>query len=95
MFTYSIVMECKIAGRDFEFHKEWHTPTQLREGDQLHIDDDLEGVRIKEVVWYLGDAGKAFVDVESQDLAGNPHDWACLLEVFDYSVPDIRQCSPT
>jgi len=80
---------CKIAGRDFEFHKEFRFPVQLQAGDYVFV-NGLENVSVKLVVWYLDNPGHAFVELEDQYCEGGPEDWTCVLDDMDYSSPNLN-----
>ena len=82
MFNYSIIFQCDIGGKNYEMHKEWQSPVQLRVGDMVHL-DALEEVRVANVVWYLDRPGEAFVELENQKCEGTIEDWKSLLDEMD------------
>jgi hypothetical protein len=87
-FSYHLLMTCNIAGVDYEFSKEFRSPTQHRAGDAMHI-GELEEVQIKSVTWYIDDPGRAFMETEDLRLGGEPASWAELLEYFDSVTPEL------
>ena len=87
-FSYHLLMTCTIAGKEYEFSKEFRSPTQHSVGDMMHI-GELEAVSIAVVEWYISDPGHAFMATEDMELDGAPQDWIHLLKHFDFSTPDL------
>lgn len=87
-FSYHLIMSCSIAGKEYEFSKEFRSPTQHGVGDVMHI-GELEGVRIAVVEWYIDEPGHAFMETDDMELDGAPQDWINLLEHFDGSTPEL------
>jgi hypothetical protein len=88
MFTYNIVMHLNIDGKEFELHKTWCSPVQLRKGDQIYI-DGLESVKVESVEWYLDKPGTAFVSIEDQHCNGPEIEWQSVLDQMDCVIPDL------
>jgi hypothetical protein len=87
-FSYHLLMTCKIAGKFYEFSKEWRSPTQHSAGDLIHV-GELGGVKVTVLMWYIDDPGHAFIELEDTECEGAPEDWAWLLKHFDHSTPDL------
>ena len=87
-FSYHLFMTCTIAGREYEFYKEFRSPTQHHVGDMIHV-GDLEVVRVETIVWYINDPGHVLMELEDLKLEGVPSDWEWLLKYFDHSTPDL------
>lgn len=88
MFTYHIVMHLQIDGKEFEFHKEWFAPVQLRKGDKIYI-DGLESVTVESVEWNLSSPGSAFVSIEDQTCEGPESEWQTVLDQMDCVIPGL------
>jgi hypothetical protein len=79
-------MTCKIAGKLYEFSREFRSPTQHSVGDLMHV-GELGHVKVTVLMWYIDDPGHAFMELEDAECEGAPEDWAWLLKHFDHSTP--------
>jgi hypothetical protein len=87
-FSYHLLMTCKIAGTEYEFSKDFRSPTQHSVGDVIHV-GEFEGMRVSVVEWYINDPGHAFMELEDWECEAAPGDCGWLLEYFDHSTPDL------
>jgi len=90
LFSYTMCFTCKIDGKEFEFHKDFSAPFQLREGDLVYV-DGCEAVEVAEVVWYLDNIGHAYIELKDCICSGPIADWLCILDTMDYSLPDLAE----
>ena len=87
-FQYEMLLECRIDGRVFEFHKTFKHPAQFCVGDIVYI-NNLEEVEIAKIVWMLDEPGSALMELKDRNCQGVPSDWTCLLRDMDYSSPEL------
>ena len=82
-------MQCEIAGKNYEFHREeyWST-TQHQAGDAL-IFGIFDDVRVELVAWDLQEPGTAGMVLEEQSLAGSPEDLKWISDFFDFAIPAL------
>ena len=88
-FLYHLIMECEIAGKRYEFHREeYWSPIQHRAGDAL-IFGIFDDVQVESVAWNLLEPGTAGMVLEEQSLAGSPEDLKWISDFFDFAIPAL------
>jgi len=71
MFSYKLLLRIEDDNLGHTYCKNWASPVQLRKGDHVFVDDELEIVTVKRVEWSLSLPGFAFVILGDRYLPGH------------------------
>lgn len=94
-FSYDITFDLIVGDTIYECHKEdWLSNIQLRVGENLSMDDrELEKLRVKEIVWYVGNYqfGRAYVELDPVRVDQPASNWQYLIDggIIDSVHPDL------